>query len=410
MPIRRLAAVLTAVLALASAGLFAQKPVDWTEWRGPQRNGVLTGVAAPKVWPPKLTKQWRSEVGLGYSTPLVVGGRVFAFGRQGEEEVLTAIDASTGKTIWRTAYAAPFKLPDGTGKHGLGPKSTPAYADGRIFALGLSGIFSAFDAKTGKLLWQKPAAPVQPKYGTAVSPLTEKGLVIVHLGGHDKGELVALDAATGAVKWSWAGDGPGYASPQFAQLGGMRQLVAFTQEHLVGLDPANGMLLWKQPFKNQFWTNIVTPVIYQDLVVISANLTGTAAYRIAKGPQGWTATEAWKNVDVQLNLSNPVLRGTTLIGMSSKSAGQFISMDITTGQVAWKSQGREADNASIADIGSALLVLKDSAELLVAKPGATGFDIVEKYTVADSATYGQPAIVGNRIYVKDNDGLTVWSF
>ena len=410
MPIRRCAAVCAlGVLALA-VGLSAQKPVDWVEWRGPQRNGVLAGVAAPKVWPPKLTKQWRSEVGLGYSTPLVVAGRVYAFSRQGDEEVMSALDASTGAVVWRTAYAAPLKLPDGTGKHGLGPKSTPAYAEGRVFALGLSGIFSAYDAKTGKLLWQKPGTLPQPKYGTAMSPLTDKAVVIAHLGGHDAGALTAFDAATGAVKWSWTGDGPGYASPQFVPLGGMRQLVAFTQEHLVGLDPASGTLLWKQPFKNAYWTNNVTPVVYRDLVVVSANFTGTAAYRIAKGAQGWSATEAWKNVDVQFTLSNPVLRGTTLIGMSSRSAGQFVALDITTGQVAWKTQGREADNASIADIGGALLVLKDSAELLVARPTASGFDIIEKYTVADSATYGQPAIVGNRIFVKDNDGLTVWSF
>lgn len=410
MPIRRCAAVCAlGVLALA-AGLSAQKPVDWVEWRGPQRNGVLTGVAAPKVWPPTLTKQWRSEVGLGYSTPLVVAGRVYAFSRQGDEEVMSALDASTGAIVWRTAYAAPFKLPDGTGKHGLGPKSTPAYAEGRIFALGLSGIFSGYDAKTGKLLWQKPAPVAQPKYGAAMSPLTDRGIVIAHVGGHDSGALTAYDAATGAVKWAWTGDGPGYASPQFVQLGGIRQLIAFTQEYLVGLDPSNGTLLWKQPFKNQFWTNIVTPVVYQDLVLVSVNMVGTAAYRVARGAQGWTATEAWKNADVQMNLSNPVLRGTTLIGMSSKNSGQYVAMDITTGQVAWKSQGREADNASIADIGSVLLVLKDSAELLVARPTASGFDIVEKYTVADSATYGQPAIVGNRIYVKDNDGVTVWSF
>ena len=397
-------------LLVVSGTLHAQKPGEWLEWRGPQRNGTLTGVVVPKVWPPTLTKQWRSEVGLGYSTPLVVGGRVYAFGRQGEEEVLSAMEASTGKTTWRTGYPAPVKLPDGTGKHGLGPKSTPAYAEGRIFALGLSGIFSAFDARTGRLLWQKPGTLPQPKYGTAVSPLTDKGVVIVHLGGHDNGALTAFDAATGAVKWAWTGDGPGYASPQFAVLGGMRQLVAFTQEHLVGLDPATGALLWKQPFKNQFWTNNVTPVVYKDLVVVSANIVGTAAYRVARAGQGWAATEVWRNVDVQLNLSNPVLRGTTLIGMSSKNSGQFVSMEITTGQVAWKSQGREADNASIADIGNVLLVLKDSAELLVARPSASGFDIVETYIVADSATYGQPAIVGNRLYVKDNDGLTVWSF
>lgn len=410
MPSHRFVAAAAIAAFVASSSLVAQKPVDWTGWRGPLRNGVLTGVTAPKVWPPALTKQWRSEVGLGYSTPLVVGNRVFAFGRQGEEEVMSALDAATGKTIWRTAYPAPFKLPDGTGKHGLGPKSTPVYADGRVFALGLSSIFSAYDAKTGKLLWQKPAAAAQPKYGTAMSPLADKGLVFVHLGGHDSGALTAFDAATGAVKWSWTGDGPGYASPQFAELGGVRQLIAFTQEYLVGLDPASGALLWKQPFRNQFWTNIVTPVVYRDTVVVSANMVGTAAYRVAKAAQGWTVTEVWKNADVQMNLSNPVLRGTTLIGMSAKNSGQFVAMDITTGQVAWKTQGREADNASIADIGSVLLVLKDSAELLVARPGASGFDVIERYTVADSATYGQPAIVGNRLYVKDNDGLTVWSF
>jgi outer membrane protein assembly factor BamB len=388
----------------------AQKPVDWTGWRGPLRNGALTGVTAPKVWPPTLTKQWRAETGLGYSTPLVVGNRVFAFGRQGEEEVMSALDAATGKVVWRTAYPAPFTLPAGTGKHGLGPKSTPVYAEGRVFALGLSSIFSAFDAGTGRLLWQKPASAVQPKYGTATSPLADKGLVYVHLGGHDQGAMTAFDAATGAVKWTWAGDGPGYASPQFAEFGGVRQLLALTQEYLVGLDPASGALLWKQPFRNQFWTNIVTPVVHRDTVVISANMVGTAAYRVAKAPGGWTVTEVWKNADVQLNLSNPVLRGTTLIGMSVKNSGQFVAMDITTGQVAWKTAGREADNASIADIGSALLVLKDSAELLVARPGAAGFDVLERYTVADSVTYGQPAIVGNRLYVKDNDGLTVWSF
>ena len=407
---RPFAALAGAALLAGFFGLAAVSAADWTGWRGPLRNGVLTGIPVPKVWPPALTRQWRADVGLGYATPLVVGPRVFTFTRQADEEVLSALDAATGKVLWRTAYPAPFQLPSGTGRHGLGPKSTPAYADGRIFALGLSGIFSAFDAKSGKLLWQKPAAPIQPKYGTSVSPLTAPGVVIVHLGGHDNGALTAFDAASGAVKWTWAGDGPGYASPQFAQLGGVRQLVVFTQEHLVGLDPASGALLWKQPFRNQYWTNIVTPVIYQDTVVVSANGVGTVSYRIAKGAQGWTSTEVWRNADVQLNLSNPVLRGTTLIGMSAKNSGQFVSLDITSGQVAWKSQGREADNASIADLGGVLLVLKDSAELLVARPGGSGLDVIERYTVANSATYGQPAIVGNRLYIKDDDGLTVWSF
>ncbi len=402
-------AMMGAVL-LGAGHLGAQAPGDYPQWRGPSRDGIIRAFTSPRVWPRQLTRQWKVDVGPGYATPLVVGPRLFVFAREGQHEVLSALDARTGRRLWASPYPAPYAVSaPGATRHGNGPKGTPAYADGRVFTLGISGILTAFDAATGRQLWQKAAPSLEPKYGTATSPLVDRGVVIVHLGGHDQGALTALDAVTGTVKWAWTGDGPGYASPVIAEFGGVRQVVSLSQEHVIGVDVATGALLWKQPFKNAFWTNIATPVIYRDTVVVSANGVGTRAFRVAKGSAGWSAEPVWTNEDVQLNLSNPVLVGDALIGMSARNSGQFFSLDVRTGGTHWKSKGREGDNASIAYVGSVLLMLKESGELVVARPSAAGLEILETYTVADSATYGQPALTGNRVYVKDDGAVSLWT-
>ena len=197
---------------------------DWPQWRGPNRDGSLPTFTAPPTWPEALTRRWKVEVGTGYATPIVVANRVYAFSRQDEDEVMRALDAETGKTIWETRYATQFKMNPATARHGPGPKSTPTFADGRLFTLGMTGIVTAFDAATGKQIWQKPAPPVEPHFHTSQSALVDRGHVILHVGGHDQGALTAFDAATGAVKWSWNGDGPAYGSPILADFGGTRQV------------------------------------------------------------------------------------------------------------------------------------------------------------------------------------------
>ena len=159
---------------------------DWPQWRGPNRDGTLTAFTEPRAWPEQLTQKWKIEVGTGYATPIIVGNRVYAFSRQQDNEVLRAIDVDTGKVVWETSYPAPFKMNPATSRHGPGPKSTPTYANGRLFTLGISGIVTAFDAATGKQLWQKPAGPVEPLFHTAQSALVDRGLVILHVGGHNR--------------------------------------------------------------------------------------------------------------------------------------------------------------------------------------------------------------------------------
>ena len=193
--------VLSAVAAGQQADAHRSPSGPSRRWRGaePRRRGQLH--ASPTSWPEKLTLKWKVDVGTGYAAPITVGDRVFAFSRQGEDEVMRALDAATGKTIWETKYNATYKPnPAATRTHGTGPKSTPTFADGRLYTLGMTGAVTAFDAATGKQLWQKPGGPVEPLYHTAMSPLVDRGLVIVHVGGHSNGALTAFDARTGDVQ------------------------------------------------------------------------------------------------------------------------------------------------------------------------------------------------------------------
>ena len=197
----------------------------------------------------RLNQRWKIEVGLGYATPLVEDDRVYLFSRQGDDEVMSAIDADSGKVVWRTAYPAPFTMHGGAAAHGPGPKSTPVFSNGRLFAIGMTGIVTAFDAASGEEVWQKPGSSVVPMYTShAFSPVVEAGTVIFHVGGHDQGALTAYDIDSGEVKWSWDGDGPGYGSPIVADFGGVRQVVTVTQAKVVGVEAATGALLWERPF------------------------------------------------------------------------------------------------------------------------------------------------------------------
>jgi outer membrane protein assembly factor BamB len=399
------------ILAAFTAPLVAQsRPADWPQWRGPNRDGVVASFTEPKAWPERLTRKWKVDVGLGYATPIVVGNRVFMFSRQGDDEVIAAFDAETGARIWASRYAAPFTISPAAARHEKGPKSTPTYASGKLYTLGMTGIVTAFDAADGKQIWQKPAPPAAPLYHTAMSPLVDGGMVIVHVGGHNQGALTAFDPNTGAVKWAWNGDGPSYGSPIAADFGGLRQVIAFTQENLVGVSAASGQLLWKRTFSTSFSQNAITPLIHGDTVIVSGLEKGVTAFKILKRGNGWTTENVWENQDVSLYMTNAVVVRDLVIGMSHKKSGQFFALDAKTGKTLWTSPPRQATNAAISHAGDLLFMLKDDGELIVAKASASGFEPVKRYTVADSATWSAPTIAGNRIFVKDTSSLALYTW
>jgi outer membrane protein assembly factor BamB len=407
----RLASVTSLLLLVLIIAPAAQKPsLDYTQWRGPGRDGSAAAFVEPNAWPETLTQRWKIDVGLGYATPLIVGNRLFVFSRRGENEVMSALDADTGRQIWESQqHPVSFTMNKGAARHGAGPKSTPAYADGKLFSIGMTGVITAYDAKTGKELWRKPGSEVVPVFTThAFSPVVDRGLVIFHPGGHDKGAITAFDVNTGDAKWTWPGDGPGYGSPVVTELEGTRQVIALTQAKLVGLDAGTGALLWERPFVSGNFTNSATPVVSGRTVVVS-NGGPVTAVTVSRRDGKWIAEDAWINADQPYRLSNPVLIGEMLFGLSTRNSGQYFGIDVRDGKTLWTSEGRQAGNAALVKAGSVVFSLEDDGELVVARAGTAAFETLRRYKVAETDTWTQPAISGNRLFVKDVSTLSLWT-
>ncbi len=408
--------VIRASLALVLLAIFVipldaqRSSSDWTQWRGPNRDGVAPAPSDPQAWPTQLTQKWKVEVGLGYATPLVVGNRIYQFARKGEREVMMAIDADSGKVLWETGQEAKFTMMSATVQHGPGPKATPVFANGRLYSIGMTGIVTAYDAASGKQLWQKPGSALMPMFTThSFSPIIESGVVIFHLGGHDEGAITAFDMNTGDVRWTWRGDGPGYGSPVLAEFGGTRQIVAITQSKLVGVDVANGALLWERPFVSPNFTNSNTPVVSGDLLIVSSNGPPTSALRVSKKGTQWVVETAWENADVPMRLSDAVLAGDVLFGISSRNSGQYFAVDVKTGKTLWTSEGRQAAHAAIARSGDLLFSMEEDGELVVARNSRTAFEPLRRYKLSEAATWAQPSYSGNRVFVKDLSTLSLWT-
>jgi outer membrane protein assembly factor BamB len=405
-------ALVVATVATASLSIQAQRsgPTDWIQWRGPNRDGVASTFTPPAVWPEALVQKWRIEVGTGYASPIVVGNRVYAFSRRGTNEGMSAHDATTGRELWRFGYDAPFTMHSAATRHNEGPKSTPIYTNGKLLSIGMTGVITAWDAESGRVLWRKPASQPVPLYTShAFSPLVDGDTVIFHVGGHDKGALTKFDIATGNQIWAWTGDGPGYGSPIVATIGGTKQVVTLTQMKVVGVDFATGALLWERPLVTPSTNNSNTPILYGETIIVSSNGGPTVAFRATRSGTTWTTANVWENAEIPLRLTNLVLTGDMLFGITNRNAGQYFAVDAKTGKTLWVSPGRQAGSGAIARAGNYLLCLEDDGELVVVKNDPAAFELVKKYKVAEGDTWAEAVYSGNRIFIKDLNHLTLWT-
>jgi outer membrane protein assembly factor BamB len=398
------------VSLMALLGFRVAAAQDWPQWRGPNRDGALASFREPAAWPEALKQQWKIEVGLGYATPLLVGQRLYLFTRQNDEEVMRALDAASGKELWRSGYPATFEMVKATARHGAGPKSTPTFAGGRLFSLGMTNIVTAFDAATGKQLWQKPATQAQPLYHTAMSPIVDGNLVVVHVGGPGDAALTAFDVATGSVRWTWTGDSPAYGSPIVVDVAGTRQLMTFTHESLIGVNIASGELLWRRPFKTPSNTTSQTPIVFRDTIIQNGRDNGVTAFRIVRREGAWATEEVWQTKEVSLYMTNGVVVDGVLYGLSHLNSGQYFGLDLATGAVLWKSDPRQAENAGMVRAADTIFSLEDDGEMVVMKASRAGMNVVRRYDLAESQTWAQPTIAAGRVYVKDVAHLTLWTW
>jgi outer membrane protein assembly factor BamB len=394
---------------VVALGVSTSAAAQWPQWRGPSRNGVVTAAGTPK-WPAAWKRAWRVDVGEGYSSPVVAAGRVFVHSRRDPEELVTAIDLATGKVAWQQKYATPFNKNQYATSVAKGPHATPLAIGDKVVTFGGMGIVSAWNVQTGALAWRKDYSAsvdlLKLFTGTAASPLSEGGSVIVQVGSDvHGGRIIALDPQTGAERWTWKGKGPGYASPVVITTGGSRQIVTMTNGSVEGLDAKTGAALWSAPFPDEWHENIMTPVWTGTHLIVSGTRTGTRAYSLRLTGGKWEAVEAWKNADVAWYMSTPVLADGILYGLSNRKKGQIVAVDAAAGALKWATEGRATDQAAILLTPAHVLVLTTGGELVLVRRSPDKYDEERRYKVADSATWAVPALLPDGLIVRDASGV-----
>lgn len=381
---------------------------DWTQWRGANRDGKIIGFTAPDQWPSELSMEWRESVGAGDASPLLVGNRLYLFTRQEDKEVILCLDAASGTEQWRNEYVAPAVT--GAGARHPGPRSTPVVTDGKMVTLGASGILSCLDASTGNLLWRKDPFPgVVPMFFTSMSPMIADGLCIAHLGGAGNGALIAYEIGSGNERWRWAGEGPDYGSPVLLTIDGTKQIVTPTEKSIVAVGLSDGTLQWKIPFAPPGRAyNAATPIVEGNTVIYTGAGRGTHAVKIDKQEGKFSVSELWSNAELSVQFNTPVLKDQVLYGYSN--SGVLFCLDARTGQTAWtgSSPHDRSGFASILDAGAVIMALPSSSELIILKPAKEAYSELANIKIADLPVYATPVVSGNRIFVKDEQNITLW--
>jgi outer membrane protein assembly factor BamB len=388
------------IMALClSAVSFSQ---DWNQFRGIGRDSRVTGFKAPATWPVELTQVWKVQVGTGDATPVLAGKKIYLNTRQGDNEVILCLDASTGKELWKDQY--PSTAVTGPAGSHPGPRSTPAVSGGKIVTFGAAGILSCLDAATGKLLWRKenPQNSV-PQFYTGMSPLIADNVCFVHLGTKDKGQVVALDLKTGDEKWKWEGDGPAYASPSLMTINGKKALVVQSEKNLIAFDINDGKLLWQMatPVQQRFY-NCVSPYIDGSTIYVTGQGLGMKAIKAEMAG----VQELWSNKEVGAKWNTPVLKDGFLYGFTDQK--RIYCLNASTGATAWVDNTVNSDFATLVDCGSVLIGLPSTGNLIVFKPDSKAYTEVVKYKVSETPVYSFPIVAGNNIYIKDAENLMMY--
>jgi outer membrane protein assembly factor BamB len=234
-------------------------------------------------------------------------------------------------------------------------------------------------------------------------------MAIIHLGGPGNGAIIAYELASGNEKWRWAGEGPDYGSPVMLTVGGMKQIASPTEKSIVGISVADGKLLWQFSFAPPGRAyNAATPIVDKQKIIVTGVGRGTKALKIEKQGDGFVANELWSNPDLATQFNTPVLKDSLLFGLSNRN--NLYCIDAQTGKTSWTDETSRGSQGfgSIVDAGSCLVVLSNDSELIFYKPDGKAYSEIKRYKVSETPIYAHPVIAGNRIFIKDQDAVTMF--
>ena len=405
------------MVVLAGIGAPAAPDTSWPQWGGPRRNFVIETTGLASKWPASgPAKLWQRELGEGHSSIVADGGRLYTMYRplgmlsmirRSQQEIVTALDASTGRTIWEYAIDSPtsgLNLSEGAGPH-----STPLIVGKRLFVMSSRVEIAALDTQTGKRLWYHDltkdlGAPLVDR-GYSSSPIAYGATVIVPAGGPGA-SVVAFNQETGAIAWKSGNFPVAPASPVLINVDGQEQLVVSGAGEVVGVSPATGAVLWTHANRTDYGLNISTPVWGEgNLLFLSAAYNnGTRLLKLAQSGGKTTVQELWTQNRMRVHIGSVIRLGDFAIG----SSGDFgpcptVAIDLKTGQILW--QNREFARSTFLHADGKLIVMDEDGSIGLATATRQGLTVLAKASVLTNRAWTPPTLVGTRLYVRDRQRM-----
>jgi outer membrane protein assembly factor BamB len=400
-----------AALSLTSALALTAPAADWPQWLGPKRDGGSSESIEPWKDSPKVL--WKAKVGVGFSTPVVVDGRVFVHARINgkDREELIALEAKTGKVLWRTPYdRGPYNSVLNTG-----PQATPTVVGNRVYTYGITGGLTCFEADSGKQVWQVDAfkklkAPL-PQFGMCCSPLVVGNKVIVAVGGKGS-SVVAFETDTGEIAWQALDEPAGTSSPVLLVAGGkpgrLPEVTFMTTLRVVGLKPLDGSVNWEFALPFQPGGTQPTPLVLGDRIITSTMTNGTTSIRVTAGEKV-TAEKQWQAKDVSGYFSSGVATKDRLFLVTNVlkpvPRADLACIDSATGKEMWKKEGLGYFHFGLIRTGNGkLLILDDGGTLRLLDATANEFKELCTAKVCDG-TLVTPALSNGFLYARDAEQI-----
>jgi len=378
------------------------EPGDWPGFRGPARDGKLPGVKIATDWKANPPKQvWRHRVGPGWGSFAVVGGRLYTQEQRGQDEVVVCYHADTGAELWVHEDATRFTEPVA----GAGPRATPTFDDGKIYALGANGRLNCLEAGTGKSLWSRDVAADSgakvPQWGFSASPLVLEGVVTVFAGGPDKG-MLGYHAATGELAWSAGRGGHSYCSPHPARLGGVQQVLVTSDFGLSAFHPTSGKVLWEHDWSIQGMARATQPTVLDESDVLLGTCMGNGTRRLHLTREGdnWPQQEVWATKAISPYYNDLVVHKGHCYGFD----GEFLTcVSLADGSKRWRARGYGNGQVLLLSDQDMLLVLTEKGEVALVRTDPENRQEVARFAAIEGKTWNHPVVAHGKLYVRNGE-------
>jgi outer membrane protein assembly factor BamB len=389
----------------ATAAASAPSRNSWTNFRGARRDGKYDEGSVATNWPANgLPVLWKQPVGIGHASFVVADGKAYTIEQRRSQEVVAAYDINNGRELWTQKWNAEFK--DSTGD---GPRATPTWDQGRIYALGATGELRCLDANSGAVIWRKNIlsdnAAQNLQWAQAASPLIVDDKVIVLPGGANGKSVVAYNKNIGAPVWKVLDDQQAYVSPMLVELAGRRQIVVVSSFRVVGLAPENGALLWSYPWDTDMGINVSQPIVVDRnrFFISSGYGKGAALVEVKGSGNSFTASTIWENKNMKNKFNSSVLHNGYIYGLDEQI---LVCLDVNTGERKWK-DGRYGFGQVIL-AGDHLIVTSDQGDVALVKASPDKYTEVARFKGVEGQTWNYPAIAGGKLLVRNSTEMAAF--